>query len=29
MDYTQSTYTPATLADWQKDPSKLTADKTT
>lgn len=28
MDYTASTYTPATLADWQKDPSKLTADTT-
>lgn len=28
MDYTQSTYTPATLADWQKDPTKLSADTT-
>jgi hypothetical protein len=28
MDYTASTYTPATLADWQKDPSKLTSDVT-
>jgi hypothetical protein len=28
MDYTASTYTPATLADWQKDPTKLTADTT-